>query len=80
MGKVEHNNKYIDNIYLSYEYFELGNWIHNLMIRAKHRSSMSNSGKQGKVNDLIDAKNYYVMLGEKMKREFRKHGFNFEKL
>lgn len=78
MGIKEHQNKYKPKAYLKYSIVELGGEIGFLVKRATHRSDMSKQGDKGKIKDLQDAKNYYVILGEKLKDEFANMGFRFD--
>jgi ABC-type lipoprotein release transport system permease subunit len=78
MGFKENNPKYKPKAYLFYSIVEIGTEIGFLVKRAKHRSNMSKLGNKGRIKDLQDAKNYYIILGKKLDDEFGKLGFKFD--
>lgn len=55
---VEHAPKYIAGAWRDYPLEELGQWIHLLHKRARHRTSMSK-----RLKDLQNARNYWMMMG-----------------
>lgn len=62
----EHSNKYKYKSWEEYTLAELGNWIHNLVKRAGHRSE-NEAGSEKAEKDLEDAENYLEMMRSKIK-------------
>ena len=70
-----HQPDYKPKSYKEYSFQELGNIIGFFAKRSSHRTNL---GKQMK--DLYDAKNYLVMLSEKLKTASEDLGISFEEL
>ena len=60
----EHQKDYKQKAWQNYSLEELGNWIYLFSKRANHRSNIMKTKK-----DLHDAKNYLLMMEEKLKQQ-----------
>lgn len=63
-GLEPHQKSYKQEAWMNYTLQELGEWIHLLVKRSKHRSDPEKRKK-----DLYDAKNYWLMIGKILEAE-----------
>jgi hypothetical protein len=59
-----HQKSYKQEAWMNYTLQELGDWIHLLVKRSKHRSDPDKKAK-----DLYDARNYWLMMGAMLEHE-----------
>ena len=71
----KHTPDYKSKAWKQYTISELGYWVHLFTKRATHRTNMVKAKK-----DLYDAKNYLVMMEQKVKNKAEKIGIDFDSL
>lgn len=74
MERLEkHQPDYISKAYEAYTFQELGDWISLMAKRATHRAN-----EEKKRKDVYDAKNYLVMMKEKLEKHCESLGIDFD--